>query len=68
MMKYFTFNYCVNKVVVVDSNKNVDQFIGKALNDEFSPSDQSLKNILSFSNAYCHKESKSIGSIENVLN
>lgn len=68
MVKFFTLLYRVKKMVGISNNENVDDFIKKGLNDEFSPSEQILKNIMAFSDAYCYNKSNSIGDLENVLN
>jgi len=68
MMRYFTLLYQVSKMVGVSKNENVDLFIEKALNEEFSPSEQTLQKIIAFSNAYCYAKSEAIGDLENVLN
>lgn len=54
--------------MVGNKNNAADDFIRQGLNEEFSPSEQTLKNIKAFSDAYCLKKSDSIGDIESVLN
>lgn len=47
---------------------DVNVFVNKALRNEFSPSEQTLKNIKAFADAYHYAKSDSIGDVENSLN
>jgi hypothetical protein len=44
------------------------QFLTNALNESFEPQQQTLKNIMSFANAYRNEKTKSMGNVEMMMN
>ncbi|MGE4287731.1 MAG: hypothetical protein AB7E36_03505 [Salinivirgaceae bacterium] len=68
MIRIFTFYYSLKKMWGRKANGEVSMFIHKGLNHKFEPNDQTIKNILAFSDAYQQKQSKSIGTVEYLIN
>lgn len=68
MSKIFTLFYRVKKMVGKNKQDEASVFINKALRNEFSPSEQTLKNIKAFADAYYYAKSESVGDLENSLN
>lgn len=68
MVRIFTLLYRVNKMIGVKQQGGMDLLLNKALRNELSPSEQTLKNIKAFSDAYSCAKSKSMGKFENILN
>ena len=66
-MQIFTF-YLKKLMGIKRNDKKVDEFITKCLSDSYEPSSNSIKNIISFSDAYRYEKSKTIGEIEYLTN
>jgi hypothetical protein len=68
MMKIFTFQFYLKKMWGKHESAETSLFIKKGLAEKFEPNEQSIKNILAFSDAYRHEKTASIGSVEYLMN
>lgn len=68
MMKTFTFNYYLKKMWGKRIHSKSSLFIHKGLNANFEPHEQTIKNILAFSDAYRHAKSEHVGDVEYLMN
>lgn len=66
-MQIFTLFYQIKKIVDgVGSKKS--ELLSKGLSETCEPSEQSIKNIMAFSQAYSCDKSDAIGDIEYISN
>ncbi len=68
MIRISTLFYHVKKMVGAQKEFEANEFIKRALHQEFSPSDKTLKSIKAFSDAYNYTKSDSGIGFETVLN
>ncbi len=68
MIRIFTFYYYLKEMWGRKTNGEASMFIHKGLNQKFEPNEQTIKNILAFSDAYQQKQTKSIGTVEYLMN
>lgn len=68
MIRIFTFYYSLKEMWGSKANGSASMFIHKGLNQNFEPNEQTIKNILAFSDAYQQKQTKSIGPVEYLMN
>lgn len=68
-MRYnFTFLFQLKKMLGMGKVDQKSQFLTNALNESFEPQQQTLKNIMSFANAYRNEKTKSMGNVEMMMN
>lgn len=64
----FTFSNYFKRTFFYNKHTDTEVFIEHAINNKFSPSKQTLKNIKAFADCYSCKKTKTIGRVENILN
>ena len=67
-MEKSTIKYQLTKMIKVYEDKKANDLLIKGLSNSFEPSSNSIKNIMSFSDAYCYNKSDSLGEIEYLIN
>jgi len=67
-MQKTTLFYQLKKMMGNSERKKVDKLLLAGLSESFEPSENSIKNILAYSNAYRCDKSDAIGQVEYLIN
>ena len=67
-MQIFTFFYHVRRMIGIGEDKKFDNLLLSGISESHNPSDETIKNIMAFSNAYRQEKSDAIGYLEYLIN
>lgn len=67
-MQIFTLRFYLKKMMGLANNRKSDNFIKMGLTNSFEPTENSVKNIMAYAQAYKHDKSEMLGDVDYIVN